>query len=337
MTISFRPAKLDKTPLLIGLAGPSGAGKTFSALRLAKGIAGGGKVFMIDTEARRGLHYAKMFDFQHGEMNAPFTPQAYMEAIQGAAKAGATVCIVDSTSHAHEGSGGILEQHETELTRMAGDDYRKREQMKFAAWIGPKKDHNRFVNTILQVQMHMIFCFRAKDKLDLRKVDGKLKPVQAGWTPICTDRFEYEQTMLLVLPPGAKGVPDLNEPATKIQEQHKSIVTPGNQLTEEMGAKLAAWASGDAINPPKAADPVFSWIGENGAMKNFKTVDEWAKFIMKGVVNSTDKHLLNEAINRNSPCLQQVLDAGFKIHVDEINVCYENKMRDLQSNPLGGG
>ncbi len=47
----------EQVPLLLGLMGPSGGGKTYSALRLAKGIqsVAGGDIYMIDTEARRGL------------------------------------------------------------------------------------------------------------------------------------------------------------------------------------------------------------------------------------------------------------------------------------------
>src|SRR3546814_535683 len=118
MTYQFRPAVREQCYTLTGFAGPSGSGKTFSALAFAQGLKGDGKVAMIDTEARRGLHYADQFDYLYSELTAPFTPERYIEAIQAAQKAGASVIIVDSMSHEHEGPGGILEMHETELTRM---------------------------------------------------------------------------------------------------------------------------------------------------------------------------------------------------------------------------
>jgi hypothetical protein len=245
MTYSFRPAVREQCYTLTGFAGPSGSGKTFSALSFAQGLAGGGKIAMIDTEARRGLHYADQFQYLYSELTAPFTPERYIEAIQAAQKAGASVIIVDSMSHEHEGPGGVLEMHEAELTRMAGDNWAKREQCKFAAWIKPKRDHNRFVNTILQIEAHIIFCFRAKEKLKLIKNDkGKMEPMPQGWQPICSDRFEYECTALLMLPPNSKGRPDFQEGATKLQEQHRAIFDSGRSIDADMGKALAAWAAG---------------------------------------------------------------------------------------------
>lgn len=255
MTYQFRPATREQCFTLTGFAGPSGSGKTFSALRFATGLAGGGKIAMIDTEARRGLHYADQFQYLYSELQAPFTPERYLEAIKAAEASGATVIIVDSMSHEHEGPGGVLEMHESELTRMAGDDYRKREACKFAAWIKPKADHNRFVNTILQVKAHLVFCFRAKEKLKLVKNDkGKMEPMPQGWQPICTDRLEYEMTALLMLPPNSRGVPDLTEGATKMQEQHRHIFAGGQAIGEKAGQALAEWASGGA--PPQSRNQV---------------------------------------------------------------------------------
>lgn len=243
MAITFRPAVREQTPLLIGLSGPSRSGKTFSALRIAKGLAQGGKVYMIDTESKRGLQYATKFKYSHGDFLAPFTNERYLEAIQKAKSEGATVIIVDSMSHAHEGSGGMLEQHEAELDRMAGQDWKRREKVTFAAWIKPKASHNRFVQSILQMgaDTHFVFCFRAKDKLILSK--GQ-EPVHAGWTPICGKGFEYEMSFLLVLPEGSQGKPDLQATASGLRDPFQDYIKPGIQLDEALGEKLAAWATG---------------------------------------------------------------------------------------------
>jgi hypothetical protein len=360
--ITFRPAKLDKTPLLIGIAGCSGSGKTYSALRMAKGIQSvvGGKVFMIDTEARRGLHYAKMFDFQHGELNPPFRPEAYSSAIQAAVRAGATVIIIDSTSHEHEGQGGILEWQQEEVQRMAGDDYKKREAVKFSAWIQPKAAHNKFVNILLQTPVHVIFCFRAKDKIELRKIDGKIKPTEVGWQPICADRLEYEMTALVVLPPNSKGVPDLEAQATKIQEQHRHIIKSGKQLSEEMGAALAKWANGDTpdqnqgtreeapVNQEslqsdvvggdhhaKALNPLFSWQGSNLMVKTFPDADEWATYVISGIEASKDLTALDASMQRNKGYMEEIILAGYHDAIAKVDEAYQNKCRNY--NPLRAG
>lgn len=262
MTFTFRPAAREDVKLMIGLGGPSGSGKTYSALRLAKGLAAGKPIFGIDTEARRMLHYADDFQFQHAELAAPFAPERYEEAIRAAVIAGAAVVIVDSMSHEHEGPGGILEMHDQELVRMAGEDFGKRERVRFAAWIKPKMQHNRFLNAILQVPVHLIFCFRAKDKLMLVKnAQGKQEPVSIGFQPICSDRFEYEMTMMLMLPPASNGVPALTASATKLQQQHRSIVIADAPLDEGTGARLAQWASG-AVDWAKWGSEAAMWVSD---------------------------------------------------------------------------
>ncbi|KKL95280.1 hypothetical protein LCGC14_1856230, partial [marine sediment metagenome] len=247
MTYQFRPAVRGQTLLMLGIAGPSRSGKTYSALRLALGMTGGdaSKVFCIDTESGRARQYAERFgQFMHCDLQAPFTSDRYEEAILAAQEAGAAVIIVDSMSHEHEGPGGILEQHETELDRMAGQDWGKRDRMKFSAWIKPKAAHNKFVNRVLQVNTHMIFCFRAKDKLVLVKnAKGKQEPVSAGWQPICADRFEYEMTGMLVLPPGANGMPDLGANAAGLREPLDTMIKGPEQLNEALGERLIKWAN----------------------------------------------------------------------------------------------
>lgn len=254
MTFHFRPAVRSAAKLMIGLAGPSGSGKTFSALLLAAGLADGKPIYMIDTESGRGLHYADMFRYQHAAFDAPFSPDRYLEAIKAAHQAGAGCIIVDSMSHESEGPGGILEMHESILQRMAGNDHQKREKCKFAAWIEPKRRHNLFMNGVLQVPCHMIFCYRAKDKLAMVKnADGKLEPVSIGWQPICADRFEYEMTALFMLPPRSKGVPDLDAPATKAMDQLTALIEPGRPIDSELGKRFAKWAAGSGAPPAATA------------------------------------------------------------------------------------
>src|SRR5690349_22039333 len=99
MSFTFRKAVRENVGLLVGLAGASGSGKTYTAMRLATGIAGDKPFAVIDTEAGRAKHYADQFRFDHGDLAPPFRPDAYAEAIIAADKAGYPVIVVDSTSH----------------------------------------------------------------------------------------------------------------------------------------------------------------------------------------------------------------------------------------------
>jgi hypothetical protein len=242
VSFSFRPGRREGVPLLIGLAGASGSGKSFSALELAAGIAAveGGKVFVIDTENRRALHYADRFQFEHGELQPPFSPMRYGEAIKGAEDAGASVVVIDSFSHEYEGEGGILDWASEE---------EKRGKKPPSQWIKPKSAHKQLVNQMLRAKPHIIVCLRAEEKMLIQKKPGggtevvaaADRPINERWHPICEKRFPYEITTSLLLLPGNPGVPI----ALKLQEQHKAAFPDGRPITAEAGRFLASWAKGD--------------------------------------------------------------------------------------------
>jgi energy-coupling factor transporter ATP-binding protein EcfA2 len=251
MAFQFKPAIREQTPLLVGLIGPSGCGKTYSALRLATGIqkVRGGKIVGVDTEARRMLHYADKFKFSYCEFGAPFSSERYREMLrEAAAEAAGGVVIVDSMSHEHEGEGGCLEFHEAELTRIAGSDYKKREKCTMLAWAQPKAQRRKLINALLQINCAFVFCFRAKEKLKIRRGE---EPLPLGWQAIAGDEFAYEMTTRCLLPPGCQGVPDWSDAAfamgvPKLMSDHSDILPDGVQIDESIGERLAKWAAGGA-------------------------------------------------------------------------------------------
>jgi hypothetical protein len=246
-------AKRCAVPLMIGLTGPSGGGKTYSGLRLATGIqrVTGGDIFVIDTESRRSLHYANQFKFRHVPFVAPFGPLDYLAAIEYAVKRGAKVVIVDSMSHEHEGPGGVLEQHAAEVERLAGGDQAKAERVKMLAWSGPKQARRRMINTILQMPVSSIFCFRAKEKL---KIERGQEPKPMGFMPIAGEEFTYEMTINCLLLPKAGGVPtwqskEIGEQATmKLPQQFAQLFAEPMPLSEDHGETMARWAEGGAVS-----------------------------------------------------------------------------------------
>lgn len=248
-----RPAVRERVPLLIGLFGASGSGKTFSALRLASGIQSvtGGEVFYIDTEAGRALHYADRFRFRHVPFAAPFGPLDYLAAIEHCVKKGAGVIVVDSMSHEHEGPGGVLETHEAEVERLHKAWNTSRDAVKLTAWARPKQDRRRLINTILQLKTNFVFCFRAKEKLAVKGRGEKPEPL--GWMPIAGEEFIYEMTACGLLMPNAGGVPSWNPDGigersmVKLPDFAREMFPPNKPLDEDTGAKLAAWAAGTPI------------------------------------------------------------------------------------------
>lgn len=236
MTFTFRPAKREHTPLIVGVAGPTKSGKTYSAHRIAKGLADGGKVAMLNAEGAKGHQYADEFDYLACDIQAPFRPERYTEALKAALAINPAVVIVDSVSHMHNGPGGMLEYHESEKARMGGSD-----KVNFTAWIKPKSAENEFIYTLLGADCHVILCFRAKEKL---KIVRGAEPIELGWQPIASESIPFETIFTLMLPPGSKGVPDLA--ISQMRKPFDSLIEAGRVLDEETGRLLARWAAGSS-------------------------------------------------------------------------------------------
>lgn len=246
-SFSFKPAIRQKVSMIIGMIGGTGSGKTYSAMRLASGMAGGKKFAVIDTEAGRALHYADEFNFDHGDLAPLFRPDAYIEAIMAADKAGYPVIVVDSMSHVWAGDGGVLDWAEDELDRMAGSDWKKRESCKLASFIKPKMSHKQMVQRLLQVRAHLILCFRAEEKIEMVRKEGKMEIVPKttltglnGWVPVCEKNLPFELTTSFLLLADAPGIGN----PIKLQEQHRGLFDLSKPITEESGKRLAEWANG---------------------------------------------------------------------------------------------
>jgi hypothetical protein len=119
-------------PLLIGLSGPPGGGKTYSALRLAMGMRKlrGGDVIVIDTEGGRARNYADVFGFLHVKFDPPHSSEAFDEALKQQIARKPACIIIDSISDEHEGEGGYLDLHDEMVPKMGGNEW--------AAWARPK-------------------------------------------------------------------------------------------------------------------------------------------------------------------------------------------------------
>lgn len=256
MSYTFKRAVREQVPLIIGLSGGTGSGKTMSAMRLAAGMSQGKPFCVIDTENGRASHYADQFVFDVLDLRAPFTPEAYALAIQAADKAGYSVVVVDSMSHVWAGDGGVLDWQEDELERMAGADWQRREACKMAAWIKPKMAHKHMMQALLQVKAHLILCFRAEEKIEMTKVNGKLEVRKKetligkdGWVPICEKNVPFEATCSFLLLASDPGKPH----SIKLQEQHKPFFKPASCIDEYAGEQLAKWAKGGTKTPAPAA------------------------------------------------------------------------------------
>lgn len=291
-----KPAVRASVPLLIGLTGPSGGGKTFSALRLAKGIQSvtGGDIYGIDTEARRMLHYADRFSFRHLQFDAPFGSIDYLDAIKHCVAQGAGVVIVDSMSHEHEGPGGMIDAHDKELDRMAGGDWSKRERMNMLAWQKPKAARRALINGILQLNANFIFCFRAKNTAKPVRKDGKTEIVQQGFMPIAGEELVFEMTMNALLLPHADGVPTWQSENVgermmmKLPDQFRDLLAEPRPLSEDIGAALATWARGGTPadeEQARAAAREAAVKGKDALQAHWKGLDQSTRRVVQPIMD----------------------------------------------------
>lgn len=196
--INIRKAKREGARLVIGLAGISGSGKTRSAIELAYGLANFDpeKIGFLDTENRRGSLYSEVLrenavkptdvEFWIGDLDAPFSPQRYIDAIQQFQELGVEVLVIDSVSHEWEGQGGC-------------EDIAHAGSPRNPKWNEAKREHKRFMNALLQSNMHVICCIRAREKVKLVKRDGKTEYEPQGIMPVTEKNFMFEMTASLMM------------------------------------------------------------------------------------------------------------------------------------------
>ena len=182
--MKLQKAERHQVKLRIGLSGPSGFGKTYSALLLAKGITNDwNKIALIDTENNSASLYSHLGDFNVLSLQQPFSPERYMEAIKLCENAGMELIIIDSISHEWQGKGGCLELHEQYGGR-------------FQDWAKVTPRHNLFVDAIIQSKCHLITSSRSKVDYSLDKdSNGKTKVMKLGTKSITREGFEYELTV----------------------------------------------------------------------------------------------------------------------------------------------
>lgn len=192
----FKPAQKQQSKLRMTIDGPAGSGKTYTALRFAHAIAArtGGKIAVVDTERGSASKYVGEapdgipWQFDVLELTQ-FSPERYTEAVLAAGRAGYSVLVIDSLSHAWEGVGGALEIKD----RIAGSS----NENSFTAWRHVTPLHNRMIDTILQSPMHVITTMRSRTEYVAETTNGKITGVRrVGLAPVQRPGMEYEYDLV---------------------------------------------------------------------------------------------------------------------------------------------
>lgn len=236
--MEIRKAERKKAKLRLGIAAPSGAGKTYSALLLAFGL--GGKVGLIDTEHGSGDLYAHLGDYDIIGIEAPYTVAKYTQAIKAFEQAGYNTMIIDSLSHAWSGDGGLLDKQGKMADRGTNS---------FAAWRTITPEHNALVDAMLSSPCHIIATMRAKQEYVLEtNSKGKQEPKKVGMAPVQREGMEYEFTVMLDV--------DMNHIASASKDRTSLFDGQYMKITPDTGAMLLAWLE-TGTAPEVFSDAVF--------------------------------------------------------------------------------
>lgn len=220
--MAFQKATKKQARLRLAVFGPSGAGKTYTSLRVAKGI--GGRIAVIDTERFTASKYSDRFDFD-AEDQVDKSIDGYIRSINEAAKEGYEILIIDSLSH---GWQELLQ----EVEKLARAKYQGNT---WSAWSEGTPKQKKLIDAILNYPGHVIATIRSKTEwVQEQASNGKNRPVRVGLAPEQGKGIEYEFDLLMELTTDHLGT-ILKDRTGKYQDQ--MIEKPG----EDFGVALADW------------------------------------------------------------------------------------------------
>lgn len=233
--MSFKKAAKKEVKLTMGISGPAGAGKTLSALRIARGLVGPhGKIALIDTEGAKANAYADVIEngYDIAQFESPFELDKLEDTLDEAIEAGYQVIVIDSLSHFYAGEGGILQQVEDESVRNGGNG------MKAWAYVTPKV--NRFLEKLKAMPIHVIVTLRSKTTYEISRNDkGKVSVQKLGLAPIWKgDSIDFEMDHMLKMTTDHRAIVDktrligltdkiFDKPDEKLGKQIKEYLTGG--------------------------------------------------------------------------------------------------------------
>lgn len=229
-TVFFKKAQRKNAKLRLAIAGPTGSGKTFGALLLAKGI--GGRIAVADTENSSAELYDDIVEFEHANLQPPYTPEKFIDAIKAAERAGFDTLIIDSITHEWSGVGGCLEI----VDKLASTTFKGNS---WGAWSQVTPRHRKFIDAMLQSSINIIVTLRSKMETVQVENNGKKKVEKVGMKAEQRDGIEYEFSTVLDL------THDNLALATK--DRSRLFLEP-HCLTENDGVLLKQWLNSGSAN-----------------------------------------------------------------------------------------
>jgi energy-coupling factor transporter ATP-binding protein EcfA2 len=233
VTFTFEPATKDEAKARIALTGPTGSGKTYTALTIAGVL--GERIAVIDTERGSASKYADEFTFNRLNLQS-FEPTTLCQALAAASAQGYDVVIVDSLTHFWSGTGGMLEQVDAAARRSYGGN-------SFGGWKEARPQERQMIDALVSYPGHVIVTMRAKTDYVIEEDHrGKKVPRKVGLKPEQREGIEYEFDI----------VGDLDHENTLVVSKSRAKTIAGRVVQKpdaEFAQEIAAWLGDGKPNP----------------------------------------------------------------------------------------
>ena len=285
--MQLRKSERKQAKIKMALQGSAGSGKTMSALLLAKGLTNDNlsKVAIIDTENGSSDLYAHLGNYNVLNMQPPYTPEKYIQAIDICLEAGMEVIIIDSISHCWD---ELLDFH----SKLPGNS--------FTNWNKVTPRQKAFVDKILQSPAHFISTMRTKQDYVLNQKNGKYVPEKVGLKAVQRDGVEYEFTLVFDI--DSKHFATASKDRTNLFSGKPEFI-----ISTATGKKILEWC-----NAPNSKDDVLNRINEclsvSELMKLYKDNPEFQKTLNADFIKKKEqlenlvkqpKHSQNGTYNSN--------------------------------------
>jgi hypothetical protein len=295
MAAKFTRATKKKARLRMVIDGPSGAGKTYTALNIAKHLIGEqlllpddeqSRVALIDTERDSAQMYADIFSFNHAGLDPlAVHPKVFIETLQEAEKGGAEVIILDSMTHEWK---WCLQ----EVDRLAAAKYRGNT---WSAWKDVRGPHDAFIDVIMSCRAHVICTARAKmATVQEKNSEGKTIVQKVGMETVQDADFEYAFSIVMSMDRathsgtiGKTRFPDIAE---------KVFTHPGKQFARLVSDWLDNRKEGDDVPQRRDVLPETTGLGSvtpSSAVEHVQVTDSNVKKCLDGIRDSKTVDELN--------------------------------------------
>lgn len=251
----FVPAEKSQLKARVLISGAAGSGKTIAALELASAL--GSRVAVIDTENGSAALYSDKYKFEMLNLQPPYPPEDFVQAIKVAENSGFDVIVVDGITPEWSGTGGCLDLH----TKLGG---------RFQDWAKITPRHRSFIQKILECSTHIICTCRSKQGYAMDEQSKKV--TKLGMAPEQRDGLDYEMTLVFNI---------INQTHLAEATKDRTGLFDGKQflISKNTGLEILEWLNSGT--PAKSPAPTITDVRNLLISAGVKSIPDFKKVMMQ--------------------------------------------------------